>query len=83
MGKGKGEEQQSQRGGDAQETNDVSRCPQEDRCGATRSMGEGESRKENGLNYEENKAVFHMPRLNTSLGIFIRRVLSLHFGDSQ
>jgi hypothetical protein len=49
MGEGEGEEQQRQRGDDAQETNDVSRCPQEDRCGATRSMGEGESRNEKRL----------------------------------
>ena len=78
MGEGKGEKQHRQRGEDAQETKDVSRCPQEDRCGATRSMGESESRKENRLTQEKESRPFHVPRLNTSLGIFISRVISLH-----
>jgi hypothetical protein len=49
MGEGESEGQQTQGGDDTQETNDVSRFPQEDCCGATRPMGEGESRKENRL----------------------------------
>jgi hypothetical protein len=80
MGESEGEGQQRQRGDDAQETNDVRRCPQEDRCGPTRSMGKGESRKENRLT-KKRKAVFHMPRLSTSLGIFIGRVISMQFSD--
>ena len=79
MGEGEGEEQQRQCGDDAQETHDVSRCPEEDRYGATRSMGEGESRKENRLTKKRKAGRFHMPRLNTSLGIFISRVISLQF----
>jgi hypothetical protein len=58
MGEGEGEEQQRQRGDDAQETNDVRRGPQEDRCGATRSMGEGESRTENRLTTKETTSKY-------------------------
>jgi len=63
MGEGEGEEQQKQRGDDTQEAIHVSRCPQEDCSGATRSMGKGKSRKENRLAARE-QAVFYMPGLD-------------------
>jgi hypothetical protein len=48
MGEGEGE-QQRQRGGDAEETNAVSRSPKKDCCGATSTVGEGEGCKEERL----------------------------------
>jgi hypothetical protein len=49
LGEGESEERQKQRRDDAEETNDVSRSSPEDRGGATRSVGEREGSKEDGL----------------------------------
>jgi hypothetical protein len=47
---GEGEREQH----DAQEANNVRRCPQENWCRPTRSMGESENRKENCLTAKLN-----------------------------
>jgi hypothetical protein len=47
MGKGEGKAPQAKRSHDAEEANNVSRRPKENRCRATRSLGKGQSGKEN------------------------------------